>query len=104
MVYLAPLRRYLLLTWRLRKDFCPDCGTDLLILDAPNPWGPFSLVHREEFWEGQVFNPYCPRLPLKWMSPDGLQGWIQFSGSWGAAAQKAGYYRSHVRQFRLACW
>jgi hypothetical protein len=99
--YLAGIERYLLLTWRLHEDFCPDAGTDLGILDAPQPWGPFSLVHAEEYWEGRESNPYCPRLPLKWMDADGLTGWRQFSGSWGPAAQKAGYYRSNVRPFRL---
>ena len=101
MVYLAGIRRYLFLTWRLHKDFSPDDGTDLLILESPEPWGPFSLVHFEEYWEGQRFNPYCPRLPLKWMESNGLTGWLQFSGNWGPAGQKALYYRSNVRRFRL---
>ena len=39
--------------------------------------------------------------PLKWMEPDGITGWLQFSGSWAPAGQKAGYYRSNVRPFRL---
>jgi len=101
MVYLAGLRRYLLLTWRLHKDFSGDDGTDLLIFDAPEPWGPFSLVHFEEYWEGKAYNPYCPRLPLKWLAGDGVSGWMQFSGSWAPEGQKAGYYRSNVRPFRL---
>jgi len=101
MVYLAGIRRYLLLTWHLHKDFSPDDGTDLIILEAPEPWGPFSLVHFEEYWQGREFNPYCPRLPLKWIDADGVSGWLQFSGSWSPAGQKAGYYRSNVRPFRL---
>lgn len=101
MVYLAGIERYLLLTWRLHGDFSPDDGSDLLIFDAPEPWGPFSLVHYEAYWEGQAVNPYCPRVPLKWMQSDGVTGWLQFSGSWGPAGQEAGYYRSNVRQFRL---
>ena len=101
MVYLGSLRRYLLLTWRLHQDFSPDDGTDLLVLEAPDPWGPFSLVHYEEYWEGKEFNPYCPRLPLKWMQPDGLSGWMQYSGRWGPAGQKAGFYRSNLRPFKL---
>jgi hypothetical protein len=67
MVYLAGIQRYLLLTWRLHKDFSPDAGTDLLVFESPEPWGPFSLVHYEEYWEGKEFNPYAPRIPLKWM-------------------------------------
>lgn len=101
MVYLASIRRYLLLTWRLHEDFSPTAGTDLLVFESPEPWGPFALVHFEEYWESRAFNPYCPRLPLKWIEPDGLTGWLQFSGSWGPAGQEAGYYRSNVRRFRL---
>ena len=101
MVYLAGIKRYLLLTWRLHKDFSGDDGTDLIVLDAPEPWGPFTLVHVEEYWEGKAFNPYCPRIPLKWMDAKGDAGWVQFSGSWSPTGQKAGYYRSSVRPFRL---
>jgi hypothetical protein len=101
LVYLAGIGRYLLLTWHLHTDFSAVDATDLIILDAPEPWGPFSLVHHEEYWEGKAFNPYCPRLPLKWLEPDGATGWLQFSGSWGPYGQEAGYYRSSVRKFRL---
>jgi hypothetical protein len=101
MVYLASIRRYLLLTWHLHSDFSPDDGTDLIILEAPEPWGPFSLVHFEENWESKAFTPYCPRLPLKWMEANGTTGWLQFSGSWGAFGQKELYYRSNVRPFHL---
>jgi hypothetical protein len=101
MVYLAGIKRYLLLTWHLRKDFSPVDGTDLIILDSPEPWGPFTLVHFEECWQGKEFNPYTPRIPLKWIGADGVSGWMQFSGSWGPAGQKAGYYRSNVRPFKL---
>jgi hypothetical protein len=100
MVYLAPIRRYLLLTWRLVKDFSTD-GSELIVFDAPEPWGPFSLAHHEPVWEAAEVNPYCPRIPLKWMEEDGVTGWIQFSGSWQGGGSGP-YYRSHVRRFRLA--
>ena len=45
-------------------------------------------------------NPYCPRLPLKWLEEDGVTGWLQFSGSWDHSVA-ATTYRSHVRKFRL---
>ncbi len=100
MVYIASIKRYLFLTWRLHKDFSPHDGTELMICDAPHPWGPFSLVHREAVWESVKMTPYCPRLPLKWLHADsaGLIGWLQFSGSWRRASLD---YRSHVRQFRM---
>jgi len=101
MVYLASCDRYLLLSWHLKGDFDAEGGTDLLIFDAPNPWGPFTLVQYEEFWEGKAFTPYCPRVPLKWFDPATLSGWMLFSGSWGTVGQKEGYYRANIRPFRL---
>ena len=100
MVYLAGIERYLLLTWRLHKDFSAEDGSDMLIFEAPEPWGPFSLVHLEENWEGDL-NPYCPRVPLKWLEGDGISGWLQFSGCWDSRCFQKHYYRSHVRPFRL---
>lgn len=97
MVYVAAIKRYLLLNWRLHADFNFGNGTDLMIFESPEPWGPFSLVHFEEDWEFKDFTPYCPRLPLKWMDTDGLGGYIQFSGKPGHPQ----YYRSNVRKFRL---
>jgi hypothetical protein len=38
---------------------------------------------------------------LKWVEPDGVTGWLQFSGSWGKAGQKLLAYRFNVRQFHL---
>jgi len=100
MVYIASIKRYVLLTWRLYKDFSPDDGTELMIYDAPHPWGPFSLVHHEAIWESVDMNPYCPRIPLKWIqtSADGVTGWLQFSGSW---RKNSGHYRSHIRKFTM---
>jgi len=104
MIYLASIKRYLLLTWRLHGDFSPTEGTDLFIYESPEPWGPFSLAHYEEMWEGPHVNPYCPRIPLKWMAPDGITGYLQFSGSWMSPHDRNGYrpyYRSNIRKFRL---
>jgi len=100
MVYIAPIKRYVLLTWRLYKDFSNSDGTELMIYDAPQPWGPFTLVHQEAMWEGKDMNPYCPRLPLKWLKVNGdeIDGWLQFSGSWRKTSTD---YRSHVHEFRM---
>jgi Domain of unknown function (DUF4185) len=100
MVYIASIKRYVLLTWRLYKDFSPDDGTELTIFDAPHPWGPFTLVHHEAIWESRDMNPYCPRLPLKWLQVNAkeLVGWIQFSGSW---RENSTHYRSDVRKFKM---
>lgn len=101
MVYLKSIKRYLLLTWRLNGDFSNTDGSRLIIYDAPEPWGPFTLVHYEETWESKEMNPYCPRIPLKWIEADGVTGWLQFSGSWANTPGAPNYYRLHVRRFRL---
>ena len=101
MVYMKKLGRYILFTWRLRGDFSPDDGTDLMIFEAPEPWGPFSLVYTEEYWMGKEFTPYCPRLPLKWVEDDGVTAWMQFSGNWGKVGKDNFYYRSNVRKFKF---
>lgn len=104
MVYLPAIERYLMLTWRLHGDFSPRAGTDLFLYESPEPWGPFTLVYQEDNWEGNFVNPYCPRVPLKWMEPDGVTGWMLFSGSWDSPHNTPNYkpyYRANVRKFRL---
>ena len=98
MVYIKGIDRYLLFTWKLNGDFSPTDGTDLIVMESPEPWGPYSLVHYEEMWEGKDVTPYCPRIPLKWVEEDGLTAWLQFSGSW---ARLQDMYRSHIRKFKL---
>lgn len=100
MVYLRSIKRYLLLTWRLKQDFSPANGSELFVYEAKEPWGPFLLVHHEPEWEDSETTPYCPRLPLKWIdqSAEKISGWILFSGSW---RENSPHYRAHVRPFRL---
>ena len=101
MVYIKQINRYIFFTWRLHKNFSPVDGTDLIVMESPTPWGPFSLVYTEEYWEGKEFNPYCPRLPLKWLSEDGKEGTLLFSGSWSKYGQEKLYYRANTRNFRF---
>jgi len=104
MVYIKQLDRYILLTWRLHENFSPEDGTDLIVMESATPWGPFSLVHIEENWEGKdgvEVNPYCPRLPLKWVSEDGTEGCLLFSGSWGSRGQENLLYRANLRKFKF---
>ena len=98
MVYLAGISRCLLLTWHLHQDFSNQHGSSFIVYESPEPWGPFAVAHYEEMWEAREVNPYCPRLPLKWLEADGLTGWLQFSGNWQGQSP---HYRSNVRRFRL---
>jgi hypothetical protein len=98
MVYLPGLKRYLLLTWALHKDFHVEEGSEFTVLEAENAWGPFHLVHYDEIWDSIPVCPYCPRIPMKWFDPDTLSGWILHSGNWHSPEP---YYKPHVRPFRL---
>jgi len=100
MVYIASLKRYLLLAWTNKVKADPDSGSELLIYDSPQPWGPFTMVYHEDPWESIPLNPYNPRLPLKWFNPVTLEGWLLYSGSWRNGGQTP-TYRIHVRPFRL---
>ncbi len=100
MVYVPKVRRYLVLSWHHKVKCNPDAGSELIMYDSPEPWGPFTLVHHEDPWGSAELNPYNPRLPLKWLDPVTLEGWMLFSGSWRDGG-KTPYYRTHVRRFRL---
>ena len=100
MVYLQAAKRYLLLAWRNKVKADPDSGSELLIYDSSEPWGPFTFVYHEDPWESVALNPYNPRLPLKWFDHTTQAGWLLFSGSWRSVG-KTPTYRVHVRPFRL---
>ena len=102
-VYIASSKRYLLLTWRLKIElpdkYSPDGGSELAVYEAPQPWGPYSVVAKMD-WETPEVTPYGPRLPLKWFNGDTLEGYLMFSGSWRNGGQTE-FYRPQVRQFKL---
>lgn len=100
MVWLAGIERYLLLSWHHKVKASCDAGSELVIYDAPQPWGPFTLVHHEDPWEDAEVNPYNPRLPLAWFDQQRLEGWLLFSGSWRNGGSSP-HYRAHARRFRL---
>lgn len=48
------------------------------IYEAPQPWGPWRTVYFTEKWDtgpGETCS-----IPTKWLSVDGLTGWMVFSG------------------------
>lgn len=100
MTYIRAINRYLVLSWHHKVKCNPDTGSELIVYDSPEPWGPFTLVHHEDPWESAELNPYNPRLPLKWFDQTKLEGWMLFSGSWRLGG-KTPHYRSHVKHFRL---
>jgi len=48
------------------------------IFEAPDPWGPWRTAFFTERWDLRDTHGY--RLPTKWMSADGTQLWVVFSG------------------------
>ena len=43
--------------------------TQLMFLEAEQPWGPFSVFHRDDDWQSPdgATGAYCPVFPTKWM-------------------------------------
>lgn len=98
MVYVKSLQKYILLTWALRTDFRTLTGSELTILEADRPWGPFSLVHYDWMWYKRECCPYTPKLPLKWFDQQNLEGYILHSGNWETQIP---YYLPQIRKFRF---
>jgi hypothetical protein len=48
------------------------------IYDAPEPWGPWTTAFHTEYWGLGMTHGY--RLPSKWISPDGKDMALVFSG------------------------
>ncbi len=84
-------------TWHLRRELC--------LYESPTPWGPWGLVHYDPFWEGEHV-AYLPQIPPKWLSADGREGWLVFSGDYGHYEGRGGknfesFYAFMYRPFRL---
>lgn len=111
MTYVPTLRRFLLLysTDPVPHLFhtAPDEAlstwvrqTELVVLEAPAPWGPWRLVHHDPAWE-HPHTPYLPQLPTGWLDDDGLGGWLVFSGDYVVPDAAGEYYGFMTRQFRI---
>jgi len=70
-VYDAPLNRYL-----LTLSF--GHGKGWALLDAPQPWGPWTVAFVTSSWDVPETHGY--RLPSRWISDDGKNLWLVFSG------------------------
>jgi len=61
---------------------------------APAPWGPWRLFHREAY---DIEGFYNPCIPMKFMSPDGRKFWIFTAGN----PPEAQFYRLHMIPMEL---
>lgn len=59
----------------------------LAILDAPEPWGPWTTVFATERWD--VGPGETSSFPTKWMSPDGRTLHLVFSGDDSFSVRRA---------------
>jgi hypothetical protein len=88
MAYDQGLHRYLLSFTYSYAQTTPamwQTGSELVILDAPHPWGPFSFVAR-----GSYFGPsngYDPAFPVKWISRNGQDLWMIWSANFDGCSK-----------------
>jgi hypothetical protein len=55
--YCRGISRYLLLSWHHKVKSNPDSGSELIVYESPELWGPFTLVHHEDSWETSETEP-----------------------------------------------
>ena len=83
--YCAGLRRYL---WCVpTPGDTPNRRGGLAIYEAPEPWGPWSVVFETDAWD--VPPGESASFPTKWMSADGRTLHLLFSGNDGFAVRRA---------------
>ncbi len=97
--YNAPLRRYILTTSHLPPGTSATHTAALGIFDAPEPWGPWTTVYYSDDWSstgGLNCRTYHHKFPTKWMSKDGKEMWLLYSGL------DCGLYGFCMKKVRLA--
>jgi hypothetical protein len=107
MSYDSPLHRYLL-TFTFSYGTSPPlmwrAGSELVILEGPHPWGPFSFVARQAYFGPS--NGYGAGFPIGWISRNGRYLWLKwaanFAGCWNGLNCSGGYGFNYRRlQFTL---
>lgn len=105
MSYDAPLHRYLLTftySYAPRPPAIWTNGEELVVLEAPHPWGPFSFVaHEPEFGPS---NGYDPGFPLGWISANGRDLWLKWAANFDGCAARldcSGAYGFNYRRLHL---
>ena len=105
MSYDSPLHRYLLTFSYSYADTTPGIwtgGAELVILEAPHPWGPFSFIaHEPEFGPS---NGYAAGFPVGWISRNGQDLWLKWSANFAGCAPHldcSGGYGFNYRRMHL---
>jgi hypothetical protein len=99
------LRRYLL-TFTYSYASAPPAlwqnGSELVILDAPHPWGPFTFVARQPYFGAS--NGYDPEIPVKWISNHGQYLWLVWAANFDGCVRGlscAGAYGFNYQRIHL---
>lgn len=93
MAYDSPIHRYLLALTYSYYSTPPQVwrnGSELVILEAPHPWGPFSFMAHESFFGPS--NGYAAGFPIAWISRSGRDLWLKFAANFDGCAA------------HLSCW
>jgi hypothetical protein len=87
MAYDSPIHRYLLaltFSYGATPPALWKNGSDLVILEAQHPWGPFSFVAHEPFFGPS--NGYAAGFPVGWISRNGQDLWLKFAANFDGCA------------------
>jgi hypothetical protein len=105
MAYDSHLRRYLL-TFSYSYAATPPGiwrnGAELVMLEGPHPWGPFTFVAREPYFGPS--NGYSASFPVAWMSRNGRDLWMKWAANFdGCSAHLdcSGGYGFNYRRLHL---
>ena len=94
MSYNPALKRFIL-TSSHRPEGDNRTHTDALgVYESEFPWGGWSTVYYDDDWSNDC-RTYHHRFPVKWMSHDGKEMWLLFSGL------DCGYYGFCLRKAKL---
>ena len=105
MAYDPGLHRYLLTFTYSYSSGVPAVwkgGAELVIAEAPEPWGPFSFVAASKDFGPS--NGYGAGFPSQWISPDGKTLWLKWAANFDGCAPGldcSGAYGFNMAQVRL---
>lgn len=72
----GPLKRYLWTMTLPKKE--ARRSYSLTLLEAPHPWGPWSVMEQATPWDVDAGDSAC--IPAKWLRADGRGGYLVFAG------------------------
>jgi hypothetical protein len=102
----ARISRYVMASWSFYggdrpNGTCPSVAwfdpadrhwSQLVVFDAPAPWGPWTHFARVDDWLG-LDAGYTPTLPTGWHSATDGSMWLVHSGAWSSYNLAAGLFR-----------